>query len=447
MNTTAKMKNTIYVCEKCGEEFQKWQGKCSNCNAWNSLKELKIESSLSKGRDKSDYQKPKKISQIKSNQEFKSSTEISELDLVFGGGIVNGEIVLIAGNPGIGKSTLMLQMASKFKKCLYVSAEESLNQIKSRWERLKLKNENTIFLSTPDINEAIENIAKSKPDLVIVDSIQAISDPSNPSSSGNPIQVKLCSLKLQNFAKKSNTPIIITSHVTKSGIVAGPKTLEHLVDAVFYLEGEKESQVRILRSVKNRFGPIDEIGIFKMTSNGMQEVGDLESLFMDKDILDEPGVAVSSIAEGNRPIIVEIQVLAVKSYFGFPKRVSAGIDINKINLLTAVLEGTTKHKLSKYDLFFNLVGGIKTRDDSINLALIIAMVSAVWKKAISKNIIAIGEVGLTGEVRPTKMMEKQIRQAQKLGFKKIIVPEGIKGKNIINVKNIKNAIVKIFRKE
>ncbi len=443
------MKNTtIYVCEECGEESQKWQGKCDSCNAWNTLKELHIESALSsQSRDKSNYQNPQKISQIKSDKEFKISTKLSEVDLVFGGGIVNGEIALIAGNPGIGKSTLVLQLSNKIDGCLYISAEESLNQIKSRWERLGLINNNTSFLSTADINEAIEGIIKTKPKLVIIDSIQAISDSTNVSSAGNPVQVKLCSLKLQNLAKKSNTPIIITSHVTKSGIVAGPKTLEHLVDGVFYIEGEKESQVRILRSVKNRYGPIDEIGIFKMTNKGMEEVNNLENLFMDKEILDEPGVAVSSIVEGNRPIIVEIQVLAVKSCFGFPKRVSSGIDINKINLLSAVLEGTSNHKLSKYDLFFNLVGGIKTKDDSINLALVIAMVSAIWKKAIPKNIIAIGEVGLTGEIRQPKMIEKQIRQAQKLGFKTIIAPFGNCGKNVIMVRNIKEAIVKVFGKK
>jgi len=446
----AFMKNNIvYICDSCGADYSKWQGKCDSCNEWNTIKELRISNQplSSQGSKSINEIQPQTINQIKLTSTIRFKSGIKEVDFVIGGGIIKGEVILLAGNPGIGKSTLVLQIFSNIKNSLYISAEESLEQIKIRWQRLKLKNNHNQFLSTDNLDEALLAIEKTKPSLVIIDSIQAVSDQSLSNTAGSPVQVKICALKLQRLAKQLQIPMVLTSHVTKSGIVAGPKTLEHLVDAVFYLEGENLNMYRILRSVKNRYGSADEIGVFEMTEAGLKEMTNSENIFLDRKILGQSGVVATSILEGNRPLIVEIQCLAVKSYLSFPKRTSSGIDINRISLLIAVLEGTTKHKFYKYDLFFNLVSGLKTKEHAIDLAVVLSMVSALWKKPINSDCLAIGEVGLTGEIRPVNQIEKRVEQAKKLGFKKFIVPYNFKKKNdkIIRVKNIKSAIIEAFK--
>jgi len=439
--------STLFVCDRCGAEYSKWQGKCDACNSWNSLKELKISDFPKSSKIVTENIKPKKISDIKIGSNFRVKSNISELDLVLGGGFVEGEICLLAGEPGIGKSTLMLEIASKIKNSLYISAEESLEQIKSRWQRLKLKNNNSQFVSTENLDAIISTISKINPQLVIVDSIQAIADLNLANTAGSQVQVKNCSLRLQKVAKEQKCTILISSHVTKSGIIAGPKTLEHLVDAVFYLEGARDGMYRILRSVKNRYGSANEIGVFEMTSFGLKEASNSESVFLNKKILGEVGVVTTSVLEGNRPMIIEVQALAAPSYLNFPKRTASGIDLKRVSLLAAVIEGRTSNRFGKYDLFFNMPGGIKPKDNSIDLAIILALISAVWKKPVSNDLLAIGEVGLTGEVRVVPMIERRIIQAKKMGFNQFIIPETLEIKNKKHqVKNIHQAIKIAFGK-
>lgn len=412
----------VYVCRNCGADFSKWQGKCDMCNQWNSLVETNVivESTTQK---KIVSSKPEKISQIVTKKNERINTKISELDRVLGGGLMLGSLVLIGGEPGIGKSTLMLQIADGIKKTLYVSGEESNTQIKIRADRLNLNNKNILLLNETDIDVILKTISENSPELVIIDSIQTIQDSDITSAAGSISQVKVAGLKLQKIAKENKIPIIVTSHVTKEGIVAGPKTLEHLVDCVVYFEGEKYGNFRILRAIKNRFGSINEAGIFEMEKDGLKVVKNPSSMLLENRQLNVPGSAVSCIIEGTRPLLVEIQALSNPTSFGYPKRTSSGISLNKLFLLIAILSNRTSINLANSDVYLNVAGGIKITETAIDLASVVSIASSQKNRITDPDMTILGEVGLSGAVKQVPQIELRIMEAQKLGFKKMIIPK------------------------
>lgn len=422
-------KDLIYICDSCGEEFLKWAGKCPKCNQWNTIKELRVDLNLPQST-KTISARPQKLSQINIAKFSRLVCGIAEFDTVLGGGFTPGSIILIGGEPGIGKSTIILQIADKISSqddrsstnsVLYVSGEESLQQIKSRADRLKIKG-NIELLPENNVDVIVATAKKSKPLLLIVDSIQTIYDEKISASQGSISQVKASALKLQKFAKETGVPTILIGHVTKSGAVAGPKTLEHLVDTVIYLEGERFHSFRILRASKNRFGSVNEVGIFEMTGEGFREVKNpSESILAERNINTE-GSSIAVILEGTRPFLIEIQALASKSYLGFPQRKSAGFDYNRMQLLLAILGSRAKLPVYKYDIYLNIVGGLKIADPAADLATLMSIASAIIKKPIPKNICFLGEVGLGGELRSVTRIKERIKEAKALGINQIIVP-------------------------
>lgn len=415
------MKQTYYVCSECGEEFTKWSGICSNCKQWNTLKEFKTEKGAPKSGSKKELLDVCTLSSVKCADFTRLRTDIGEFDRVLGGGIVPGSVILLGGDPGIGKSTLIAQVAANISDSLYISGEESLEQIKLRVDRIGIDSSKIKAIADTDIDAIIATIQKKEPKLVIVDSIQTMYTDAYPSTPGSLVQVRECALKLQQCAKKSHIPIVLIGHVTKEGGVAGPKILEHLVDAVMYLEGERYHNNRILRAIKNRFGAIDEIGVFEMTQKGMIEVANASKLFLEERTKNVPGSVVSATVEGNRPILVEIQALVTPSIFGFPKRTTSGFDLNRLNLLLAILTKRAKINFGKYDVYINVVGGFKIKDPGVDLAVCVAAVSAYSNKKVDPKICLFGEVGLSGEIRKVRFQEKRNKEAKRLGFSRSIV--------------------------
>lgn len=414
-----KKKNTIYVCSECGEEFSKWSGMCENCKNWNTLKEFKVDSFKTNSNKKAQVSEISNLGKIKKTNFSRLKSNIYEFDRVLGGGIVPGSVILLGGDPGIGKSTLTAQVISNIKDALYISGEESLEQIKLRVDRLNIKNKDLSVVCETDIDSIIKTITKNNSSLVIIDSIQTMYSESFPSTPGSMVQVRECGLRLQNIAKKLKIPIIMIGHVTKSGNVAGPKILEHLVDVVLYLEGERYHNNRILRAQKNRFGSIDEIGVFEMEERGMVEVKNPSKLFLEEKNKDISGSVVAVTVEGNRPILVEVQALVSKTNFGYPKRTTSGFDLNRLNLIIAILSQRGRVNLGNYDVYINIVGGLKVKDPGIDLAIAIAIVSAYVKKSVANNYAFFGELGLSGEIRKVKFDKKRTNEAKRLGFKKI----------------------------
>ncbi|HRY60362.1 MAG TPA: DNA repair protein RadA [Patescibacteria group bacterium] len=425
--------NLKFVCNNCGAEFLRWQGKCSACNEWETLEEIKISSRVqsSKLKVQSGGVAAQLISldKVDSKNFERIKTNISEFDRVLGGGIVLGSLVLLGGDPGIGKSTLLLQSLvgisqnKSLTKILYVSGEESAQQIKLRAERLKIKNEKIFLLAESDLESILATIEMEKPNLVIIDSIQTVYSDQIASASGSIVQVKNATESLMRVAKATNVPIFIIGHVTKDGGIAGPKTLEHLVDVVLYLEGDRYQSFRILRGIKNRFGKTSEVGIFEMEENGMTEVANPSKVFLEERLEGASGVAVSSIIEGNRPFLVEIQALCSKSYFGYPKRTSSGIDLNRLNLLIAIIEKRVGVDMSQFDCYLNVVGGIRIRENSVDLAAALSIISAAKNKPIDDHTAIFGELGLSGEIRSIPNLEKRIEEAIRMGFDKIVIPK------------------------
>lgn len=440
---------TIYVCDSCGAESVKWSGKCISCGAWDSLKEmrgLKLQDRRSSRETDSNPQKLKNIS-LKNQDRIK--TGIFEFDRVLGGGIVPGSLILLAGDPGIGKSTLLLQIAQSIKNSLYVSGEESIFQLKLRSNRLNIKDENTQILDEIEIEKVISDSQKIKPNILIIDSIQTMYDPESETSSGSITQVKAVGLKLQQFAKASGIPVIIIGHITKSGAVAGPRTLEHLVDTVLYFEGDKYHGQRILRATKNRFGSTFESGVFEMTGKGLKEVKNPSAIFVNSELPKAPGSATTVTIEGSRPFLFEVQALCPRSSFGYAKRTASGIDLSRIQLLSAVVTENTRVNLQNRDVYVNLVGGVKVREPSIDLAICAAMLSAARRRALPKESAIMGEVGLTGEIREIALIEKRIIEAQRQGYTKIYIPrtrktykgKGIKINELSTLKELERVIV------
>ena len=419
---------TVWVCSECGNEAMKWLGKCPACNEWDTFyEEQKIEKTVSKNRFSQGNTNSEivRLKDAKKKEYTRVSSGLEEMDRVLGGGFVDGSLTLIGGEPGIGKSTLILQLCSLIGyegKILYISGEESLEQIKLRADRLNIKNDNIYFLAETDMAVIEEKLENERPEFCIIDSIQTMFSSEITSAPGSVSQVREITAKIMQICKKKEITTIIVGHVTKDGNIAGPRVLEHMVDTVLYLEGERYFSYRILRTVKNRFGSTNEIGMFEMKNEGLVEVQNPSSILIgdrEEDIL---GTIVAPSVEGTRPILIEIQALTTKTFFGMPRRSSNGIDYNKLNLLIAVIEKYTKIPLSSEDVYINIVGGIKINEPAVDLAVVLAIISSYKSIAIKNEVAVIGEVGLTGEIRNVSNIEKRIKEVEKLGFKKIIIP-------------------------
>lgn len=449
----AKVKSK-YVCQNCGYETAGYLGKCPECGSWGSFVE-EVSAPVEKKTEVEvfDTTPPMTLDEIEMNSEIRMSTNISEFDRVLGGGIVQGSLVLIAGDPGIGKSTILLQTSGELcksgKKVLYISAEESASQIKLRAERLGVKS-NTLFIYPQTNLELIKkHIESMKPDLVIVDSIQAIYTSMIQSSAGSVSQIRECCNMLMHIAKSQNISIIVIGHVTKEGNIAGPKVLEHMVDTVIQFEGDKTKTYRILRSIKNRFGNTSEVGIFEMSATGLTEVVNPSQLFLKEyNQTQTPGSTIIVTSEGTRPLLVEIQALVGTTPYPAPRRIANGVDTGRVLQILAVLEKRIGLNLSKQDVYVNVIGGIDVNEPAADLGIALAIVTCVRDVVFDPETAIIGEIGLSGEIRAVNHIEKRINEAQKLGFKRIIIPESndvqdeFKGIQIIKVKRILEAITR-----
>lgn len=413
MNNKSK---TIYVCSDCGEEYARWQGKCESCTSWNTIKEFKTALKNSSSREKAQAVEPIFLNDIQTKEEDRISTGSSEFDESLSGGLVTGSITLLGGDPGIGKSTLMLQVAHSVSNSLYISGEESLSQISIRAKRLNLDLKRIKVVSETNVGNIIATIEKSKPRLVIIDSIQTLLDETYPSTPGSLVQVRECSLLLAKTAKTLDIPIIIVGHVTKEGNVAGPKTLEHLVDTVCYLEGKKYESIRIVRTVKHRFGSTNEIGIFEMTDSGLKSLANPSAHFINQKSLNNPGTALAVIIDGNKPFIIEVQALTTKTSSPYPKRLASGIDSKRLDIIVAILENIADIETYKYDIFINITGGITIKDMSVDLAVAICIISSLKKWKVPDKWCYFGELGLAGEIRTTSNEEIKIKEAKRLGY-------------------------------
>ncbi len=448
---------TVFVCNNCGYESPKWMGKCPACGEWNSFFEEKvITSKSSNGKTNKERVKPIELSKIEGKETTRVSTGFDELDRVLGGGLVNGSLVLFGGEPGIGKSTIILQICNKIKtegKVLYVSGEESAEQVKIRADRLNVQNDNLLFLSETDIHIVEEEIEQIKPALVIIDSIQTMYSDEITSAPGSVSQVREITAKIMRMCKENGITTILIGHVTKDGNIAGPRVLEHMVDTVLYLEGERYFSYRILRGVKNRFGSTNEIGMFEMQNEGLVEIDNPSSILISERNENPAGSVIVASIEGTRPLLVEFQALTTQSVYGLPRRTANGIDYNRLTLLIAVLEKKAGLTLGNQDVYLNVVGGLKVNEPAIDLGIILATASSFKNIPIPKDVVALGEVGLTGEVRAINLIEKRLKEAEKLGFKTCIIPESNKKNlkdtyklDIIGVHNINEAIKAAFEK-
>ena len=446
---------TIFVCSECGNESSKWLGKCPACNSWNTFYEQKVvetKAGAHKDLAKSEN-KPQKLNSYEAKETLRTSTGFGELDRVLGGGLVKGSLVLLGGEPGIGKSTLILQICDKVKgkgKVLYVSGEESAEQIKMRADRLGIHNDDILFLGETDIDVVNQAIIEINPKLVIIDSIQTMYSEEISAAAGSVSQVREITSQVMRVCKSRAITTIIIGHVTKEGNIAGPRVLEHMVDTVLYLEGERYFSYRVLRGVKNRFGSTNEIGMFEMNEEGMCEITNPSDILISEREDNPAGSCIVSSIEGTRAILIELQALTTQSIFGFPKRTANGTDYNRLALLIAVLEKRAGIMLGSQDIYLNLVGGIKVNEPSIDLGMMMAVVSSFKNVAIPKDMVIIGEVGLTGEVRRINLIDKRLKEAEKLGFKSCIIPESNKKDlketyklDIISVSNINEAMKKI----
>ncbi len=425
----SKVKKAFF-CQNCGYESVKWNGQCPSCGQWNVfVEELIQKETTNNNNDWKDYQEEKRtnktisLNEIKNTEEKRLLTADPELNRVLGGGIVPGSIVLVAGEPGIGKSTLFLQNGLWLKnaKVLYISGEESEQQIKMRADRMKLQNDNFYLLTETSTQIIFQEIKKLKPQLVIIDSVQTLQTPLIDSSPGSVSQIRECAAEFQRFAKETNTPVFLIGHITKDGSIAGPKILEHMVDTVLQFEGDRHYAYRILRTLKNRFGSTAELGIYEMTDEGMRGVLNPSEILITQKEDQLSGIAIAATIEGMRPLLIEVQALVTQSVYGTPQRTVSGFDLRRLQLLLAVLEKRGGFHFGLKDVFFNIAGGIKVEDPSIDLAVLCALLSSYEDVAVSQHICFAGEVGLSGEIRAVNRIEQRIAEAEKLGFEKIIV--------------------------
>ena len=416
---------TLYRCQSCGAVSPKWSGKCPDCGGWNSLVEERAERGAPRGRKAIGKASltPLPLSEVSGAAGERTSTKIRELDRAIGGGIVKGSVILIGGDPGIGKSTILLQAAGNLPDVLYVSGEESPEQIKLRAERLSVRSEGIMLLPETNLENIIAVAEKKRPGAIVVDSIQTMYTEDLASAPGSVGQVRECAAKLMFYAKRTGVPVFIVGHVTKDGAIAGPRVLEHIVDTVLYFEGDRGHSYRILRTVKNRFGSTNEIGVFEMTDAGLKEVENPSELFLSERPKDVPGSVVASSIEGTRPVLVELQALVSPTVFGVPRRTSIGMDYQRVNLLIAVLEKIAGLHLGGMDIFTNVVGGLKISETAVDLGISLAIASSLREKAVEPGLIVFGEVGLSGEIRAVSQAELRLKEASKIGFTKAIVPK------------------------
>lgn len=452
----AKSKSTMFFCKECGYESAKWLGQCPGCKEWNSFVEQPAErKSFSAGISINRNIEPVTFSEISLDTEERIHTNINELDRVLGGGIVQGELVLVGGDPGIGKSTLLLQMCRNLvntcdRNVLYISGEESQKQIKIRALRIGEINDNLKLLCDTNLNTISSVIQKESPDVVIIDSIQTMVCENVSASAGSVSQVKESTNLLLRLSKELNIAIFIVGHVTKEGVVAGPRVLEHMVDTVLYFEGDRHASYRVLRAVKNRFGSTDEIGVFEMMEKGLCEVLNPSEYMLKGRPEDASGSVTTCTIEGTRPILLEIQALMCKTNFGIPRRTAVGTDLNRVNLLMAVLEKRIGYHLSECDAYVNIAGGIKSSEPALDLGMVLAIVSSYKEFIIPSDTIAFGEIGLSGEVRAVSYASQRIQEASKMGFKRCLIPcacvdkvKNINSIEVIGVKDVAEAIRKL----
>lgn len=419
---------TSFFCQNCGAQHSKWMGKCPQCNKWNTIVEEVVQKDVVQSWDSSQSSsgkksKPFRVSEIVSNQEKRFNTRNEELDRVLGGGIVPGSLILLGGEPGIGKSTLMLQLALSVShlKTLYVSGEESLNQIKMRAERIDISNENLFILAETKTQSIFNQIKALTPELLIIDSIQTLQTEMIESSPGSVSQIRECTAELLRYAKESSTPVILIGHITKDGNLAGPKILEHMVDVVLQFEGDRNHLFRILRAHKNRFGSTQELGIYEMYGSGLREVKNPSEILISQRDDELSGNAIAATMEGARPMMIEIQALVSSAVYGTPQRSTTGYDIKRLNMLLAVLEKRAGFRLAAKDVFLNVTGGIKVDDPAIDLAVVASILSSNEDVSISSKVCFAAEVGLAGEIRPINRVEQRITEAEKLGFQVIFI--------------------------
>ena len=454
---------TLFYCTECGNETAKWAGKCAACGAWNTIveqPELPKSASKSGGRTVRAGQSVRRacpVTELQADEEIRFPTGMGELDRVLGGGAVKGSLVLVGGAPGIGKSTLMLQICSKlceFSEVLYVSGEESEHQLKLRAKRLRVSSNSLFVISETCLGDVLESVATEKPDILIVDSIQTLYNDNLESPAGSVSQVKDCTMALMQLAKGQGITVFVIGHVNKEGSIAGPKVLEHMVDCVLYFEGDQHTTYRILRAAKNRFGATNEIGVFEMRDEGLAEVENPSEMLLSGRPEDAPGTCVTCVMEGVRPILAEIQALVVTSAAGNPRRTSNGFDYNRAAMLLAVLEKRGGLKVSACDAYINVIGGLSLDEPAADLATVIALASSYLDRSVPGDLVAIGEVGLTGELRTVNQLTQRISEVQRLGFRKCVIPangrvdgDRYPGLQLIPAHNVGEAIRAALRQE
>ncbi len=450
---------TKYVCQQCAHESPGYYGRCPNCGSWGTMVET-VEASRPAAASGSRSAPTRaenpshvtKLSDISSDGEQRIPVAIDEFSRVLGGGMVPGSLVLVGGDPGIGKSTLLLQVSTLHSslqgRVLYVSAEESPQQIKLRAERLRVIPDDLLVLGETDMGQILAHIDTVQPSMVVIDSIQTVFVPELQSAAGSVGQVRECTSRLMQFAKRSGIPVMIVGHVTKEGTIAGPRVLEHMVDAVLYLEGDRYHQYRVLRAVKNRFGSTDEVGVFEMTDGGMQEVSNPSQAFLQERSGNASGSAVAVPLEGSRPILIEVQALTTATSFGNPRRTATGFDLNRLQMLIAVLQQRVGYSLGTHDVFINVVGGLRVGEPAVDLGVIAAVGSSHAGKPVDRHTVFIGEVGLSGELRSVSQLDRRLNEAQKLGFKRAIIPSNayrgptdrLSGIEVVRVSTAREAI-------
>ena len=452
----AKAKS-VFFCQNCGFESGKWMGQCPGCKEWNSFAEEPkiVTKKVTAAGVRKDTPQPKTLSEIQITESSRMTTGIGELDRVLGGGIVQGSLVLVGGDPGIGKSTLLLQVCRNLAQCqkrvLYISGEESLAQIRMRAERMGEFSNSLQILCETNLEDIRQVITAVKPEVVIIDSIQTMYNENVSSAPGSVSQVRETTGVLMQIAKGMNIAIFIVGHVTKEGVVAGPRVLEHMVDTVLYFEGDRYASYRVLRGVKNRFGSTNEIGVFEMRGTGLEEVANPSEYMLEGKPEGASGSVVACTMEGTRPVLLEVQALVCRTNLAFPRRTAAGTDLNRVNLLMAVLEKRAGLRLSECDAYVNIAGGIRMNEPALDLSIVLAIASSLKDQPIDEKTIVFGEVGLSGEVRSVSMPEQRVREAKKLGFDTVILPAvccrqaaRIEGIRLVGVRNVREAIAGIF---
>ena len=444
---------TVYLCTECGNETPKWQGKCPSCGQWNTLQEH-VEKPAVAGRPKAvgvgNVRTPKKLNEVDCDHEVRFTTGMGELDRVLGGGAVSGSLVLVGGAPGIGKSTLLLQICNCLcadRTVLYITGEESEKQLKLRAQRIGVSPESLYILSETRLSDILDAVNTVKPDILIVDSIQTMYQESNDSAPGSVSQVKECTMALMQLSKADGITVFVVGHINKDGAIAGPKVLEHMVDCVLYFEGDSNTSYRLLRAVKNRFGSTNEIGVFEMNETGLEEVPNPSQMLLEGRPEGAFGTCVACVMEGTRPVLAEVQALVTKTSFNVPRRTSDGFDFNRAALLLAVAEKRAGMKLGLFDAYINVIGGLRLDEPGADLPVALAIASSYREQAIADDLAAIGEIGLTGEIRAVSNLTQRLAEVSRFGFKKCIIPyktpkklEIPEGLTVYRVKNLREAI-------